>query len=102
MAANAKGLAMAKKPKKEKSKDRAFVLDGSVTLVWVFEDETDAYAESVLDALVEKLAIVPGVWPLEVANALLLGERRKRISEAKVAQFLALLQPLPISVDDET
>src|SRR6202034_166417 len=42
------------------------------------------------------------VWSLEVANALLMGERRKRITEAKVAPFLALLQTLPITVDDET
>jgi predicted nucleic acid-binding protein len=45
---------------------------------------------------------VPALWPLEVANALLVGEHRKRITEAKVAQFLALLQILPITVDDET
>ena len=33
---------------------------------------------------------------------MLVGERRKRITEAKVAQFLTLLQSLPITVDDET
>jgi len=42
------------------------------------------------------------VWPLEVANALRAGERRKRITEAQVTQFLALLQSLLITVDDET
>jgi predicted nucleic acid-binding protein len=93
---------MAKRPRKGKPKSRAFVLDGSVTLVWAFEDETEDYAESVLDALGKMSAIVPAVWPLEVANALLIGERRNRISEAKVAQFLALLQTLPIATDDET
>src|SRR4051812_39668080 len=102
MAANAKGIAVAKKRKKGRSQGPAFVLDGSVTLVWAFEDETDAYAESALDSFGEQSGVVPAVWPLEVANALLMGERRKRISEAKVAQFLALLQSLPISIDDET
>lgn len=93
---------MAKRAKASKPKAKGFVLDGSITLVWAFEDETDAYAEAVADSLANVPATVPAVWPLEVANALLMGERRKRTTEAKVAQFLALLQTLPISVDDET
>ena len=92
---------MAKK-KSRKPKARGFVLDGSITLAWAFEDETDAYAEAVADGLANVPAMVPAVWPLEVANALLMGERRQRITAAKVAQFLALLQTLPIAVDDET
>jgi predicted nucleic acid-binding protein len=91
-----------KKGKKGKPPGKVFVLDGSVALVWAFEDETDAYADAVLDSLSDAQAAVPSVWPLEVANALLVGERRKRITEAKVAQFLALLQTLPITPDEET
>jgi predicted nucleic acid-binding protein len=93
---------MAKKAKARKPRPRAFVLDGSVTLVWAFEDETDAYAEAVADSFASAQAVVPALWPLEVANGLLVGERRKRITEAKVAPFLALLKILPIAVDDET
>ena len=103
IAANAKMTRhMAKKTKPSKPAVRAFVLDGSVTMVWAFEDETDAYAEAVADGLVRVPAVVPALWPLEVANALLVAERRQRTTEAKVAQFLALLQSLPISVDGET
>ncbi|HTU22754.1 MAG TPA: type II toxin-antitoxin system VapC family toxin [Gemmataceae bacterium] len=93
---------MAKKKKPGKPKATRFVLDGSVTLVWAFEDETDPYAEAVADSLADVPAIVPALWRLELANALLVGERRSRITEAKVSQFLTLLQSLPISVDDET
>ncbi len=46
--------------------------------------------------------MVPSLWPLEVANALLMGERRKRTTEAKVARFLTLLRSLPVTTDDET
>jgi hypothetical protein len=80
----------------------AFVLDGSVTLTWCFEDETDPYADAVEDALVASAAVVPSLWRLEVANGLLMGERRRRINEAKVSALLAALQALPIAVDDET
>jgi predicted nucleic acid-binding protein len=79
-----------------------FVLDGSITLAWAFDDENDAYAEAVADSLRRARAIVPGLWPLEVANALLVGERRGRVTEAKIAHFLTLLQSLPIKLDDET
>lgn len=93
---------MAKKKKASQAKPRGFVLDASLTLVWAFEDETDAYAEAVADSLPNAQAVVPALWPLEVANSLVAGERKKRTTEAKVAQFLTLLQALPISVDDET
>ena len=85
-----------------KKKKTAFVLDGSVTLAWFFEDESDAYAGAVQHALAGAEAVVPSLWALEVANALVVGERRKRTTEAKVTKFLALLARLPISVDEET
>src|SRR5207253_1828584 len=40
-------------------------------------------------------------WCLEVANALLVGERRKRIATAVVSQFLAALGNLLIQFDDQ-
>lgn len=88
--------------KKHKSTAEAFVLDCSLTAAWFFEDEADAYAQAVEDSLASVAAIVPALWPLEVANALLMGERRKRATEAKVTTFLGLLQDLPIAIDDET
>jgi predicted nucleic acid-binding protein len=87
---------------KKKQADAAFVLDGSITLAWFFEDETNAYADAVHDALASATAVAPSLWPLEVANAVLMGERRKRTTEAKVSTFLALLRSLPVALDDET
>lgn len=79
----------------------AFVLDGSVALAWFFEDELDAYAERVEDSLPRATIVVPSLWFLEVANALLAGERRKRTTGAKVARFLGLLAELPLVVDEQ-
>lgn len=78
------------------------MLDCSLTVAWFFEDETVRYAQAVEDSLPTVRATVPSLWPLEVANAPLAGERRKRATEAKVTTFLGLLAALPISVDDET
>ncbi len=79
-----------------------FVLDGSVTMVWGFEDEADEYAEAILERMPDFQAHVPSLWPLEVANALLVGERRCRITSAETARFLAILGAFPITVDDQT
>src|SRR5947209_90177 len=79
----------------------AFVLDNSVTMVWGFDDEADAYADAILGRMPGLQAHVPSLWPLEVANALLVGERR-RITPADAARFLAILSAFPIAVDGET
>jgi len=58
---------------------KRFVLDASVTLAWCFPDEGSKHTEAILDLLADGAeAIAPPIWPLEVANALLVGERRKR------------------------
>ncbi len=79
-----------------------FVVDNSVVMSWCFEDEGDSYAEAVLESLEYGEAYVPAIWPLEVGNVLLVAERRKRLSQASVVRFLALLGGLPITVEQET
>jgi predicted nucleic acid-binding protein len=79
-----------------------FVVDASVVMAWCFEDESDRYADSVLDLLVDFEAIVPSIWPLEVANVLLVAERRKRLTEAASLQFVKMLRELPITIDHES
>jgi len=71
-------------------------------MAWCFEDEADRYADSVLDLLADAEAIVPSIWSLEVANVLLVGERRKRLTEADSLRFVNLLRALPITIDQET
>lgn len=78
-----------------------FVVDASIVMSWCFADEADDYADGVLDRLAEDEAVVPSVWPLEIGNVLLVAERRKRLSEADSARFLALLAELPIVVEPE-
>ncbi len=79
-----------------------FVLDCSVTMAWCFDDEATPYTDGVRDSLAAKRAVVPSIWPLEAANATIMGERRKRLDEARSQRFFVLLAALPIVVDDET
>ena len=55
--------------------ETGLVLDNSIVMAWSFEDESSRYADTVLDELEATRAVVPALWPLEVANALLVGER---------------------------
>jgi predicted nucleic acid-binding protein len=79
------------------------VIDASVALAWFFERSTSAevaLADLVLTTLPECEAIVPVLWHAEVANALLVGERRGVASEAQVIDFTNRLSALPIATDD--
>jgi len=79
-----------------------FVLDNSVSHGLVFEDEANEYTAAILQSLASSEALVPTIWPLEVANVLLVGERRGRSTEARASRFIALLDALPIRVDTAT
>jgi len=78
------------------------VLDASVALTWCFENEATAAADRVLERLAAEAASVPAIWHLEIANVLALSERRRRITPAGSAEFVALLETLEIVVDEET
>ena len=76
-----------------------FVLDASVVLTWCFPDENAVLAQRIARRFQEgDSAIVPSFWPHEVLNALLVGEKRKRISRDLVQTFLAEVAALPVEL----
>ena len=77
------------------------IVDSAIAIAWCFTDENDDYSQAVLDALASEPAFVPDLWHLEVANTLLVGERRKRSTQAETATWLGFLAALPITVDEE-
>lgn len=68
-------------------------------MAWIFDDEDDPRAAAVRDRLDGDVAVAPSIWPLEVGNALLVAERRERVSRAEAMRFLEVLRQLPIEVD---
>src|SRR5438309_9111302 len=91
---------MAKKKRVPKKKVEAYVLDGSVALAWCFSDEADPYADAIARKLPDLGAVVPAIWHLEVANAMLMGERRRRCDQADTSIWTAFLVSLSITVDE--
>jgi predicted nucleic acid-binding protein len=79
---------------------KRIVLDASVAVAWCFDDENTHFTEGILDLLSSGTeALAPAIWPFEVANALLVAERRKRITVAQVTALLRRIAVLPISVE---
>ena len=77
----------------------AFVLDASVTLAWHFKDEETAFSRAIFERTIEETVVVPAHWWLEVANGILMGERRKRATPDQAAPLVELLQALSIETD---
>jgi predicted nucleic acid-binding protein len=78
------------------------VLDTSAALAWFMPGEGTKESDSLLDRVAGEGAVVPGLWPLEVANVLQVAVRRRRITKTHRMRALAALRRLPITVDSET
>ena len=79
-----------------------FVLDCSITMTWLFEDECTPHTEKILEKLETESAVVPSIWPLEVANVLLFAKKKKRITQMHASEFIDALAALPIHIDEST
>lgn len=78
----------------------SLVLDASVMLRWYFQDE-DPLSVDLLRSLANDRVVVPVHWGAELANGVLIGERRGRAPVAQVVQLLDLVASLDLEVDSE-
>jgi predicted nucleic acid-binding protein len=80
----------------------AFVADASVAIGWVHPAQATTHTEAMLDAIGQGSRLeVPALWPLEVANALVVLRRRRKLTEAERQAGLGWLRNLPLHVDNE-
>jgi predicted nucleic acid-binding protein len=75
------------------------VVDASITLAWFLESERTRFSEALFDLAASLELWAPVIWRLEVPNALLIAERRKRIQRAARLEALERIQGLGIRVD---
>ena len=78
----------------------ALVPDVSAILSQALDDEDASFAEAVIAAIAATDAVVPTLFWFEIRNALVMAERRKRISAQRTNAFLSDLVLLPFLVDD--
>lgn len=79
-----------------------FIADSSVGVAWAVPSQ----GSDATDGLLEQVAagtplVVPTLWPIEVANSLLVLLRRKRILAEERDRALDALGRLPLVLDDE-
>jgi predicted nucleic acid-binding protein len=80
----------------------AFVLDSSVALAWVLPRQQTTRTKALLDQSTEFGAQTTALWPIEVANVLLMYERRGQFTTAERTNAIGFFAGLPIAIDDQT
>jgi predicted nucleic acid-binding protein len=76
-----------------------FILDCSISASWCLKDESNEEATRILERMSEDEALVPSIWPVEMANVLVVAERKSRISTTDAARAVEILLSLPIHAD---
>jgi predicted nucleic acid-binding protein len=80
----------------------AFVLDSSVALAWVLPRQQTTRTKALLAQTTEFGALATTLWPIEVANVLLIYERRGQLTTAERMSAIGFYANLPIETDDQT
>ena len=72
-----------------------FVLDASVGLAWAVDDPEPDSARAIRESfLTGRIAIVPSQWVLEIANGLVMAERRGKLDLAEVERARDLYESM--------
>jgi predicted nucleic acid-binding protein len=82
---------------------KTLVVDGSAMLGVVLVDEHSHITAATIEALRKpRLLPIPAHWWIEVANGLLMAERRKRITRVDLTEAIGFIRTFPLVVDPET
>jgi predicted nucleic acid-binding protein len=77
----------------------SFVIDASILAAWFLDEKSDPRVEAAFDMVARVETLAPSLFYYEIRNALLVSERRNRITEAMSAAFLRDLGLLPIRLE---
>jgi len=78
---------------------RGMVLDASIAVNWLLEDEYNEIAEQALNQVQAGVPVfVPTLWLLEITSALFNAERRRRIDRIHRDTALDRIERLPLTI----
>lgn len=81
---------------------RSFVADASVAIAWVHPAQATPETDAMLDRLsAGDSLVVPALWPLEVANALTVLRRRRKLTPDEARTAIEIIRELPAVIDHE-
>ena len=75
------------------------MIDASIRVAWFLDEKSDRRVETAFDTIAHVETRAPSLFYYEIRNALLVSERRNRITEAMSAAFLHDLGLLPIRLE---
>jgi predicted nucleic acid-binding protein len=79
-----------------------FVADASVAIGWVHPAQATPQTDAMLDAIADGATLeVPSLWPMEVANALVVLVRRGKLNEDDRQNAIGWLRGLRVRLDQE-
>ena len=80
-----------------------WVVDSSVGIAWVHPGQATPATEKLLDAICEGVVfVVPALWYTEMANALLVLQRRNKLTAGERKIALEKLSNLNFTTDEES
>ncbi len=65
-------------------------------------NEQEVLMASGSDALEGRAILVPALWSVEITNAVLMAERRKRVKQPEIRRFVELLDALTVIMDSQS
>ena len=80
----------------------SFVVDASVGFAWVYQGQATPETDRLLDEVAAgATVVVPTLWFLEMANVLLIAQRRHRLTPSQRKAALEKLTAMHFTVDEE-
>lgn len=79
----------------------SLVVDTSVLAAWIFKEERFD-AKAIVELIANGTTFVPQLLPVELANVVLVAERKQRVSSNFAVEQLAMIGELPLIIDAET
>jgi hypothetical protein len=77
-----------------------FVLEASIALAWFLDNPVSPYSQQVKQALLDGArAVVPALWYLEMANGVVIAERRRILTAAETTRALIDINQLTAQIE---
>jgi predicted nucleic acid-binding protein len=80
----------------------SFIVDASVGFAWVYEEQATPETDGLLNQVAAgATVVVPALWFLEMANVLLVAQRRHRLTAIQRKAALEKVNAMQFTVDEE-
>ena len=80
----------------------SFIVDASVGFAWIYEEQATPETDGLLNQVAAgATVVVPALWFLEMANVLLVAQRRHRLTAIQRKAALEILTAMQFTIDEE-